>query len=811
MNQTPTAKRIGTAATAAILTISSLSATALTANAAEETPDTNTGTTETTPEQNQDNTEGKQTEWSITFDGTTTYFTSENGKEDATDTLTASATSSKDPGDTVHITGKVNGEVADIALNRTSDEKSQTIVYSCDADQKENTPKIVLTVTVSATTDPDTPVEAPTWSTKVGDQTIQFEEKDGVLVGEADKQTSFPGETYTATPSEGDPEPLTVNKDESTAAGTDSGKLGVMHVEGQQVYEGQTQDGTKFKLTVPYAYDTTGDPVTIKENGTDFTQDENGLYKASATVKLDEKKNPTVETLDLSNGTSSKLADVLGDPTIVPDEDGKQFITRTGVISDKITVTDEQSGASIDQNYEINVTANRAEDKTFKKLTVTETKADGTTETHELDGFAEGKTDYTITLPHSSVNSSFTLSPEYGIDATTDEKVGVALGQGASRILTLTVNDATYKVTVNFQSADIQADSPAKLDGIYVNKTGAAEKGDLIDNWDPNRLDYVVTVGENDPSPYILPVAGDGVTVTPGDLTQTADSMKQEWKVTKDGVTRVYSVTVAREHSWKTAVDEFKPSDPVEQTPSVEPSSDADTDLASHGYVDGTGQYVPVEGDSYQIPEGGKFSYAAKIGQNASVSVAKEQGMTYRYTVTVLPADPFKAPAQHVYEVTYITASTHKAELTGIVVDGQNIQDFSSDKHEYEVSVNDPNQWVLSPQYDKLTGMSVKTVENGADKTVTVTSADGLVSVDYKVHATQKLFGGEGTVGTNGTTNLAQTGMQIGIIAGVVAVLLAVAGAFAVLGRRRRKTSDSSSEAASDTDTTPEAGESASL
>ena len=43
--------------------------------------------------------------------------------------------------------------------------------------------------------------------------------------------------------------------------------------------------------------------------------------------------------------------------------------------------------------------------------------------------------------------------------------------------------------------------------------------------------------------------------------------------------------------------------------------------------------------------------------------------MTYTYTVNVLAPDG-STFAQHTYTVTYITAATHKAQLTGILVDG---------------------------------------------------------------------------------------------------------------------------------------------
>ncbi len=49
--------------------------------------------------------------------------------------------------------------------------------------------------------------------------------------------------------------------------------------------------------------------------------------------------------------------------------------------------------------------------------------------------------------------------------------------------------------------------------------------------------------------------------------------------------------------------------------------------------------------------------------------------MTYTYTVNVLAPDG-STFAQHTYTVTYITATTHKAQLTGILVDGTAVNGF---------------------------------------------------------------------------------------------------------------------------------------
>ena len=112
--------------------------------------------------------------------------------------------------------------------------------------------------------------------------------------------------------------------------------------------------------------------------------------------------------------------------------------------------------------------------------------------------------------------------------------------------------------------------------------------------------------------PTWLPEAPAGVTVKAGNVTQSAQSNRQEWIVTDTatGASRTYSVTVTR--PVKTAVTEFQPKEPVEQSPVKTPDSQTDTSLASVGYVGKDGKYVPVTSDKFEIPEGGVFSYETK-------------------------------------------------------------------------------------------------------------------------------------------------------------------------------------------------------
>lgn len=568
---------------------------------------------------------------------------------------------------------------------------------------------------------------------------------------------------------------------------TSGDKLGTAIVTGTAVYHADANPSLglpQFDVTVPFEY-SIGEEITL-DNGTDkgtpFSKYEDGSYHAgySATGLSDKDNSPSYHEVTLSNKDKATVQWESAPKTMVGADNKNNIIVLSGTATGVVTVKDEH-GNKLEQSYTVGTRDIRAEDKSFTKMTLTQTSADGKSKSYEInkEDFDENH-QKTVELPASDAKDSFSLSAEHGLDAEVSRpKLGV---DGTSRLITVTVNGVDYTVRVNFKTSDLQPDSPARLDGIYVNLTGKAEKGTLIDNWNPNRLDYVVALKDANTSAYLLPEAPKGVTVKAGNVTQSAQSNRQEWTVTDTatGATRTYSVTVTR--PVKTAVTEFQPKEPVEQSPVKTPDSQTDTSLASVGYVGKDGKYVPVTSDKFEIPEGGVFSYETKVGQSA-VASSSHKGMTYTYTVSVLSPDGATF-TQHDYTVTYITAITHKAELTGIAVDGKLINGFAPDKTSYEVAVDNPDKWTVVGQYDKDTGMSITINKNGADATLTVTSGDGLASKDYKVHATKKPFGGAGTAGVS---DLAQTGVNTGIIGIVIVALLAVGGILTVAVKRLGK------------------------
>lgn len=768
-------RNAGTIATVAALTLGMAGPGVMTATADENTANGNNGSSETQT--------AKDTEYTTTVAGTPVTF-----EKDANGDYAATVATVK---------GKFQNQVVVSGTDKsqntlTTSQKPDTngkitgsVVYTSAAD---SAPKFTLTVTDYEIVDKivDDQATQP-WNTTVEGKKYFLSVKDHTASAVLDQSASYPGDI---TVTDG-ARKITLSPDYQNVTVEYGDKLGQLNVSGTAVYK-QAADATKptpaFDVTLPFAY-TSGTPVTVDGTETELTKVDGGKYHADyAGPTLDESNKPSTDTVTLT-GIKTTLPIKWGKDVQVVDKGTgdtvSKFVRLTGTASGDVTIQDAASKKSVTVPVEVDVTADRAQDTSFTDLTVTRTNAKG--ETTVYDGakdfnvkFNPDTHEYTLTLPADAVGDSYTLGLTHGVDAQAS-KPTLALGEGASRMLKVNVNGADYTVNVKFQPADLKADSPAKLTGLYVNKTGENTKGQLIDNWNSNRLDYVLALGEKDPSPYVLPEAPDGVTIKGGNITQNAQSTRQEWIVTDTatGVSRTYSLTVTR--PVKTAVTEFQPADPAKQDSTVDPESQQDTNLASHGYTGKDGKYVVSDKGSYEIPEGGTFAYEPKNGQSATVTVAHE-GMTYTYTVNVLAPDG-STFAQHTYTVTYITAATHKAQLTGILVDGTAVKGFDPARHEYNASVNDPDEWMVSPQYDKASGMTVSTEKKGADATITVTSGDGLVKTTYKVHVTRKPFGGNG----NNALGLASTGVGGGTVAFLSMALMAMGTVLGLVARRRQR------------------------
>lgn len=243
------------------------------------------------------------------------------------------------------------------------------------------------------------------------------------------------------------------------------------------------------------------------------------------------------------------------------------------------------------------------------------------------------------------------------------------------------------------------------------------------------------------------------------------------------GATRTYTVTVVRGRSWKTAAEEFKPAEPVVQDATVETDSDSDTKLASAGY-EKDGRYTPSTDDPIRVPEGGAFSVEPKKGQSVSVSGKRLSGMTYEYTVSVLAPDGVTLGTS-TYRALYLTSKTQDATLQGIKVNGKDVEGFDPSEHGYTVSVPDAAKAMVTPVFDRTLGQSVDTKRDGNVVTTSVTSADGLNTVEYKV----TLVSGVAAM----AKDLAQTGADVALSAAAASALVAAGAGLTFVARRRGK------------------------
>lgn len=693
-----------------------------------------------------------------------------------------------------------NGQtVNSLDLYKSSSERVSTVPIQWDDDVTHETINGVAQIKLSGTAtgeyngqkftvnvfaamlDPD--AQASTWTTTMPDgTTVKYSWETQRFYGQKlDAHLDTLPAVIDAVSSDGQTVHLTQQKyDTDYFETTPTDKLGVSIVKGNVAYVADaTADHPKLYLSV-YTTDTKGQEVTVKD-GPAFMKNDDGTFTTTDTnYTLDGKNQPSADVVTLSNGQTAPITWDKDVQTIEKDLDGAatKFIRLNGIAT----------GSVGSQKFTVNTTADRVYD-THVTLSVTQTPAEGDPTRIEVPDATnvnapDLKDTYTLkALPHDKVGDQYTLNVDAAnqMDVTVGDTTAT-IGDNGERHLTTAVTytdddgdqqTRTVTVVIPFDKAKPVVGNPdAALDGFLVN-------GKPMDGFDPDQLDYTITA-KADEKVTVKPVAREGQTVKASDIRQTAWTTVQEWTVEKNGQTRVYTVTLVREHSPEqaTADDKFTPADPIAQPSTVNPDSADDTQLADHGYVL-DGKYHAVAEDDYTIPEGGVFSYGAKIGQTVKVGVEKAGGMTYTYTVGVLAADQ-KTYGAHTYKVTYLTAATHKAELTGINVDGDPIDGFDPAKHEYTVEVKNPEKWTVTPLFDKSTGMSVSTHKDGDKAVITVSSADNLNTVTYTVTVKQKMK-------LLDKLGLANTGTTA-LTAIIAAVVLIAGGAVAgFLSRRRCK------------------------
>lgn len=567
---------------------------------------------------------------------------------------------------------------------------------------------------------------------------------------------------------------LTAGKDESSMT-----TLGITdhHV----TYTVETPD--KQTLTVPVAY-STGKEITIPVEGKEpihFTL-KNNTFTATLPQGALNKDNTipdSLKTVTLSNGKKLNLG--WSTPHIVKaDKDARIWVSEATSRYDTVD----------DHPISVSMTASRSYDPSLT-LTLERRDSKGTTTPITLNNgeYSDATTikdNTTLTatqLPYDAIGDQYTVKATTGTDVTTNITSG--LGDNGERVWSVKITtvdengknvNRTITIRQPFGTAKKQTANPnAALKNLTVN-------GDTIQGWDPNVLEYTIRAGEHEKI-TVIPVTNDGQTVKASDATQTAYTTVQHWTVTAaDGSTRVYTVTLVRDHAQPTADEAFTPADPKDQGGTVDAPTENTTGLKSVGYLI-DGQYQSMDKDSFTIPERGVFAYETFKGQTVRIQSGRSKGMTWTYTLGVLAPDQHSY-ASHSYTVTYVTAVTSKAELTGITVDGKPVDGFKPETVEYTVKVDDPNRYVASAQWDKQSGMSVTKHVNGDTTLLTATSADGLHSRTYTIHAVKKSSMDQ-TV-----ESLAETGATVGLAAVIMVVLTVVGAGIAVFTHheRRKKT-----------------------
>ena len=555
----------------------------------------------------------------------------------------------------------------------------------------------------------------------------------------------------------------------------DDGQLGVGHV--THTLAGTTADGAKAAVNVTYDV-TSGTETTVTlDDGSKtgaagkFTRNEDGSWTANLTGMLGKDLDATAATsttFKLSDGTT--LDGTLGE-TVTTTPNGTTLLTRTLTADGKDSHgTPVKAVATLSYTYDprISLTLTHKSGTAENGQTVT---VDGLTA--DMDVNALGSVYSAGVQERGLTGDQWELNVKHGANVSNPTIAVTTSGEG-SRILVATiryqrldadghtlVNDSKIvRVNVPFAAAPkVIGNDKAALAGIKVN-------GQDIPGFSSDKVDYTITAGK-DERVKVSPVARDGQTVVAGDSRQTAFTTVQTWTVSKDGESRTYTVTLVRDHTEKTADEKFTPVEPAGQVSKAENPSDDNTALESVGYML-DGAYHKSDSDEFTIPEGGILSWSSYAGQVVQPTVERDHGMTFRYELGVLSKDGTKY-ATRVLTVTYLTADTHRAELTGIKVDGRDVAGFDPKTMEYDVRVDNPERYVVTPSFDKMTGMSLTVHKTASQAVIKVTSADGLTQTTYTLNISK--------------ATLADTGTGVGL--GSLIFLLAAGAVGSLLSRRR--------------------------
>lgn len=594
---------------------------------------------------------------------------------------------------------------------------------------------------------------------------------DGTLTATLDRKTAAL-EHPTLTGSDGSTIGLTDTAEPFTQ---ENDQLGVGHI--THTLSGTTADAAKTAIRVTYDVASGTETTVTLDDGSKtgaagkFTRNEDGSWTANLTGMLGKDLDATAATsttFKLSDGTT--LDGTLGE-TVTTTPNGTTLLTRTLTADGKdFHGTPVKAVATLSYTYDprISLTLTHKSGTAENSQTVT---VDGLTA--DMDVNALGSVYSAGVQERGLTGDQWELNVKHGANVSNPTIAVTTSGEG-SRILVATiryqrldadghtlVNDSKIvRVNVPFAAAPkVIGNDKAALAGIKVN-------GQDIPGFSADKVDYTITAGK-DERVKVSPVARDGQTVVAGDSRQTAFTTVQTWTVSKDGESRTYTVTLVRDHTEKTADEKFTPVEPAGQVSKAENPSDDNTALESVGYML-DGAYHKSDSDEFTIPEGGILSWSSYAGQVVQPTVERDHGMTFRYELGVLSKDGTKY-ATRVLTVTYLTADTHKAELTGIKVDGRNVAGFDPKTMEYDVRVDNPERYVVTPSFDKMTGMSLTVHKTASQAVIKVTSADGLTQATYTLNVSK--------------ATLADTGTGVGL--GSLIFLLAAGAVGSLLSRRR--------------------------
>ena len=594
---------------------------------------------------------------------------------------------------------------------------------------------------------------------------------DGTLTATLDRKTAAL-EHPTLTGSDGSTIGLTDTAEPFTQ---ENDQLGVGHI--THTLSGTTADAAKTAIRVTYDVASGTETTVTLDDGSKtgaagkFTRNEDGSWTANLTGMLGKDLDATAATsttFRLSDGTT--LDGTLGD-AVTTTPNGTTLLTRTLTADGKDSHgTPVKAVATLSYTYD-------------PRISLTLTHKSGTAENSQtvaVDGLTADMDVNTLGSVYSAgvqerglTGDQWELNVKHGANVSNPTIAVTTSGEG-SRILVATiryqrldvdghtlVNDSKIvRVNVPFAAAPkVIGNDKAALAGIKVN-------GQDIPGFSADKVDYTITAGK-DERVKVSPVARDGQTVVAGDSRQTAFTTVQTWTVSKDGESRTYTVTLVRDHTEKTADEKFTPAEPAGQVSKAENPSDDNTALESVGYML-DGAYHKSDSDEFTIPEGGLLSWSSYAGQVVQPTVERDHGMTFRYELGVLSKDGTKY-ATRVLTVTYLTADTHRAELTGIKVDRRDVAGFDPKTMEYDVRVDNPERYVVTPSFDKMTGMSLTVHKTASQAVIKVTSADGLTQATYTLDVSK--------------ATLADTGTGVGL--GSLIFLLAAGAVGSLLSRRR--------------------------